>query len=258
MKKISAIILTLSIAFMFSGIFAEAVTGQNDSVSAEDSYVLPDNIASPSETDDPVTPSDTNEPVTPTDPYDPYEYENTAEYAEMYLVSYWNVASPHVFIYFYNLTNHPITVGAYTCPEGQGVSIGSLGVSTADGDGTGVYYNMELYRIGQTGTFPMVVSLRKVISKADLDAVTEFILTHNTWEFFLFNCSWFAAKCWNVGGGEYLVPITLFPSILRLQMLFHEHGGAIELYKATRDQVMRQLGEGPTATVKIASDKSME
>ncbi|MBR2732507.1 MAG: hypothetical protein IKD72_11055 [Clostridia bacterium] len=175
----------------------------------------------------------------------------------MYLISYWNVASPHVFIYFENLTDHDITVGAYTCPKGQAVSVATLGISTADGDGAGIYYNMELYRIGKTGKFPMVVSLKKTVSKAELEAVTEFILNNNRWDFFLFNCGWFAARCWNVGGGSYLVPMTVLPSILRIEMLLHHSLGKIPLQKAERDQVMRQVGKGKNATLKIADDKSL-
>ena len=171
----------------------------------------------------------------------------------------WNVASPHVFIYFENITDHDITVGAYTCPKGGAVSVATLGLSVADGDGAGIYYNMELYRIGKTGTYPLVVSLHRTVSKADLENVTKFILSNNRWDFFIFNCGWFAAKCWNAGGGAYLVPITVFPSILRLEMLLHfrSSSGKVPLLKAERDQVMRQLGEGSGARLKVADDKSL-
>ncbi|MBR4766048.1 MAG: hypothetical protein IK085_04705 [Clostridia bacterium] len=178
----------------------------------------------------------------------------------MYLVSYWNVASPHVFVYFENLTEHDITVGAYTCPKGKAVSVATLGVSTADGDGAGIYYNMELYRIGNNGHFPLVVTLKRTVSKAELEKVTDFILNHNRWDFFIFNCGWFAAKCWNTGGGSYLVPITVFPTILRLEMLFKFKSilpTKIKLQKAERDEVMVQIGQGKNATLKVASDKSM-
>jgi hypothetical protein len=117
---------------------------------------------------------------------------------------------------------------------------------------------METYRIGQTGTFPMVVTMERVISKEELAAVSEFVRDHNQWDAFIFNCGWFAAKCWNTGGGSYLVPITVFPSILRLEMLFHRHTGKIQLYKTERDQVMRQIGKGPGAYLKVASDKSVD
>ena len=209
-----------------------------------------------------VQPDGVEEPASPTEPStqsDPYENDNTDEYAEMYLVSYWNVASPHIFVYFKNLTKHDITVGAYTCHAGKGVSVATLGVSTADGDGTGIYYNMELYRIGQDGKFPMVIILRRIISKDDLQNVTDFILSHNRWDFFIFNCSWFAAKCWNAGGGAYIVPITMFPTIVRMEMLFHHpiDKEDFKLESVGRDEVFRQLGEGEEASLVIASDKSM-
>ena len=175
----------------------------------------------------------------------------------MYLISYWNVASPHVFVYFKNLTKHEITVGAYKVPVGGSVSIATLGVSTADGDGVGIYYNMELYRIGVDHKYPMVVTLMRVVSKEDLENATDFILNNNKWEFFLFNCGWFAAKIWNLAGGDYLVPITMFPTILRIEMLFHHPIEKIELDKVERNQVMRQVGQGKGAYLKVASDKSM-
>ena len=50
----------------------------------------------------------------------------------------------HTWLYFVNLTNHEITVGLYTLPKGQGVSIGTYGLSIKGG--RGLYYNIEGYR----------------------------------------------------------------------------------------------------------------
>jgi hypothetical protein len=242
MKKSLAAFMAILTVFMCFGICARAGVSDIGDIAAQ-----PDGV------------EETASPTDPATPDDPYENDNTDEYAEMYLVSYWNVASPHIFVYFKNLTKHEIQIGAYTCPAGRGCSVATLGVSTADGDGTGIYYNMELYRIGQDGKFPMVIILKKIVSKDDLQNVTDFILSHNRWDFFIFNCSWFAAKCWNLGGGAYLVPITMFPTILRIEMLFHHpiDKKEFELDNAERDEVFRQVGEGDLATLKVASDKSM-
>ena len=264
MRKTLALFLAVLTVFLCFAVCAQAGAPETDEAVIADVAAqggdIPYDPDNPDNPNDPENPTDPENPENPTDPEEPTEPEKTDDpnrYAEMYLISYWNVASPHVFIYFENLTEHDITVGAYTCPKGGAVSVATLGISVADGDGAGIYYNMELYRIGKTGTFPLVVSLHKTVSKADLEKVTKFILNNNHWDFFIFNCGWFAAKCWNTGGGSYLVPITVFPSILRLEMLLHLSQGKVPLKKAERNQVMRQLGEGSNARLKVASEKSM-
>ena len=267
MRKTLALFLAVLTVFLCFAVCAQAGAPETDEaviadVAAQGGDIPydPDNPDNPTDPENPENPTDPENPENPTDPEEPTEPEKPDDpnrYAEMYLISYWNVASPHVFIYFENLTEHDITVGAYTCPKGGAVSVATLGISVADGDGAGIYYNMELYRIGKTGTFPLVVSLHKTVSKADLEKVTKFILNNNHWDFFIFNCGWFAAKCWNMGGGSYLVPITVFPSILRLEMLLHLSQGKVPLQKAERNQVMRQLGEGSNARLKVADDKSI-
>jgi hypothetical protein len=176
----------------------------------------------------------------------------------MHLMSFWNSFQPHVFFYVKNLTDHDIQVGAYTCPAGQGVSVGSYGISTATTDGQGVYYNLELYRHYHVKKMTWIYNIKKVISKSQLEKVTDFILNNNSWEFFLFNCCWFAAKCWNKGGGGYILPIIVFPSIMRIEMLFHHSTSELDVYSPTRDQVKRQVGEGSSAYVKTVMDSTIK
>ena len=256
MRRTIALFLALLTAFLCFAICAGAgspETGNDANIAVNEE----ENSGNPGNPENPENPEDPENPENPDEPEEPEIPENPDEYAEMYLITYWNVASPHVFLYFKNLTGHDITVGAYTCPKGECVSVATFGVSTMDGDGAGIYYNMERYRIAQDGKYPLVVTLKRVVSKTDLENVSKFILNNNRWEFFLFNCGWFAAKCWNAGGGSYLVPITVFPSILRLEMLFHRPIKKIDIEAAQRNEVFRQVGNGSGATLKIASDKSM-
>ena len=193
----------------------------------------------------------------PEEPEEPEKPDDESRYAEMSLVSNWNSWQPHVFVYFKNLTDHDITVGCYTCPAGQGVSVGSLGLSVSDGDGAGIYYNIETYRNAHTGRYRGIYCISKVVSKSELANVSDFIINHNKWEFFILNCCWFAAKCWNAGGGAYILPIVVFPSLTRIQMLFHHSTRSIDMYAAPAEQVMRQVGEGSSAYCKVADTASL-
>ena len=262
MRKTLAIFLAILTIFLCFAVCAQAGAPET-----EEEVLISAQGGVEDDPEDPENPTDPEDPENPTDPEDPTEEEPTqptkpddpSRYAEMYLISYWNVASPHVFIYFENITDHDITVGAYTVPAGRAVSVATLGISVADGDGAGIYYNMELYRIGKSGTYPLVVSLHKTVSKAELAKVTDFILHNNHWDFFIFNCGWFAAECWNKGGGSYLVPITVFPSILRLEMVLHflSSSGKVKLQKAERNEVMRQHNDKKGIYLTVAVDKSL-
>ena len=53
------------------------------------------------------------------------------------------------------------------------------------------------------------------------------------------------------------MPITVFPTILRIQMLLHRPAKKIVPEPAGRNEVFRQVGSGSGATLKIADDKSL-
>ncbi|MBQ6467647.1 MAG: hypothetical protein IJJ61_06855 [Clostridia bacterium] len=217
----------------------------------------PENPENPENPEEPTKPAEPEKPTEPEEPAEPAKPDDPNRYAQVYLLSYWNGFSPHICIYVENLTEHDIKVGAYTCPKGQGVSVGSLGFSVADGDGAGVYYNIETWRFAHGGKKPLALTISRVATKAQLENLTKFILNNNTWEFFMLNCAWFAAMCWDRAGGSFILPYVMFPSLIRLQMLFHHPTSTPKTYEPTRDQVMRQVGKGKNATVRTVVDKSL-
>ena len=60
-----------------------------------------------------------------------------------------------------------------------------------------------------------------------------------------------------LSGGGYILPIIVFPSIMRIEMLFHHSTGDLDVYSPTRDQVKRQIGEGSGASLKTVMDKTI-
>lgn len=117
----------------------------------------------------------------------------------------------HVFLYFQNLTDEPIMVGRYEVPANDDVSVGCFG--TEGPRGAGVYYNLEQdlkhYRA------PLGVS--EELTADELQKVTNKMKAYkNHWDP-IFNCYYFASKCWNAGAdGD--IPYLLVPGFSRLIM----------------------------------------
>ena len=230
----------------------DGIGGQEDYETA----ALPDETGEePENPDDPLNPEDPDDPWYPEDPDEPEEPENTDYYARMSIISNWNSVVPHVFFYVENLTGHDIAVGAYSCPAGQSVSVGSFGMSVSDG--AGIYYNLEKYRNEYKGEYRGIRCLSQVISKSDLENVTKFILNNNVFDPIVRNCSWFATGCWNAGGGDRLPRVVVLPWIMRALMTARGADGYANLSHVERDQVMRQVGRGSSATVRVVSDGSL-
>ena len=124
-------------------------------------------------------------------------------------------------------------------------------------DGAGIYYNLETYRNAYMGRFSNIYRLEKVISKSQLESASNYILNHNVWDLFIVNCCWFAAGVWNAGGGAYIFPVVVFPSIMRAQMMAHGASRSVSMFSPRRDQVLRQNGSGSGAYTSVASDASL-
>ncbi len=174
--------------------------------------------------------------------------------AVMYLCSVWTSWCPHVFIYFENISDDEITVGKYKCPVGEGVSLGTFGM-TVD-DGSGLYYNLECYRNSSNNNLT-VLNLSKKLTKSELEKVSNKICSSNHWDMLILNCCYFASSVWNAGGGSYVFPIVCIPSITRIQMIFKGCSSSLKLYKADRNQVYRQRGSGDSAYLELVSDSTL-
>lgn len=166
-----------------------------------------------------------------------------------------STASPfgHLWLYFENLTNHDVMVGAYTLKAGQGVSVGSFG--SKGKDGPGVYYNVEAYSVTHYG-ISGIISIKDTLTAAELDKVSYEIKDTNMWEPFIMNCMGFAFHIWNINSSPKLLSF-IFPAIGRLLMLtMYDTSRDLKMYKPDASQVCYQIGN--TCVMLTASSKMLK
>lgn len=157
----------------------------------------------------------------------------------------------HAWIYVENLTEHDITVGCYTCPPKQGVSVGAFGFQRFDG--WGVYYNVEAYLCGKKNV-KNVKCKSMLITKEQLDTVNEKILKTNEWSPFT-NCCLFASKVWNSVADKH-VAYGLFPFVTVISVSVKNEGNP-NMYYPDESQCFRQKGKKDKATLKPCSHASL-
>ncbi|MBP3441825.1 MAG: hypothetical protein J6L62_03380 [Clostridia bacterium] len=151
--------------------------------------------------------------------------------------------SGHTWIYIENLSDHTLTVGAYTLKKGKGVSVGTFGTTLEDG--RGLYYNVEAWRYRN---IPITdyIHLSKDLTQEDLDKVSKRILNGGAWSYFL-NCAYFAFSVWNSVPGKPLVYL-LYPTIHQLQILMYPgHGNGFKMTTPSLDEIFKQKGRGDRA-----------
>lgn len=177
--------------------------------------------------------------------------------ADIYLCSNWSglPSLGHVWIYIENTSDKSLTVGKYTLPAGEGVSVGTFAL-TRD-DGAGVYYNIEAY-CGNKYNMDTFIYLKKSINKSQLDSISNKILSHNFWDPIIFNCAEFAAGCWNAAGGSFIFPVTVFPVFTRIQIKAHSYGSDKKMFYPDRENVYKQRGSGSSAYLEVVSDGSVD
>lgn len=99
----------------------------------------------------------------------------------------------HGWVYFENKSNETLTIGAYKLKPGKAVSVGTY--SNTRKEGKGVYYNLDSYIVNHFN-YKGRVSLTEGITKAEVEKLSNYINTHNTWSVTK-NCTYFAEKLWN-------------------------------------------------------------
>lgn len=175
--------------------------------------------------------------------------------AEMYICAKrQNSPMGHMWIYIQNKCSRDLTVGAYTVPAGQGVSLGVFGLTRADG--IGIYYNVEAYTANKYG-LPSMICMQEKLTADELEDVSEKILYSNRWDFFFYNCMGAAFSIWNSGATPKLIPLIL-PVFGRLQIMMYPHETDIDMYYPTENQVYKQKGMGPNATLEKVSAGTLE
>ena len=156
----------------------------------------------------------------------------------------------HVWLYFENLTDGDITVGVYTVPAGEGVSVGAMGNSRADG--YGIYYNVEAYMIhkmGGSGT----VGRSMLLTQDQLNTVNATILERNEWSLSSNNCCRFATRVWN-SVADRPVSYAFLPLTVKGRI---GSGGAPNMFYPPKSRVYRQHGTGTGATLSRVKGASL-
>ncbi len=205
------------------------------------------------EPDDGETPGEGEEPEEPEPPvYDPNYV------ADFYLMS--NASGfpslGHVWVYIENKSPVDLQVGCYTCPPGEGVSVGCFALTRSDG--AGVYYNIEAYCGNKypedlKSCFHMV----KPINQSELDKVSNYILRANWWDPMVVNCVFFALTCWNKAGGNYMFPWRCFPFFAKIAIKRMGEPG-VNMFDPGRERVFKQRGSGSNARMELCQDGSVD
>lgn len=240
MKKIVALLLCIAMLCGTCAVAVYADEGNPDDMEIvsyiDDENPLPDPVVDP--------------PVTP-------QPSGNGKVAKMRLCSNWTglPSLGHIWIYFENISDHTLQVGAYTLPVGEGVSVGSFALTRSDG--AGIYYNIESYTGNVIGMNDSLY-IEKEINESQLKAVSNYILIANFWDPIIFNCLFFASMAWNIGGGGFVFPICIFPFITRLQLRLHGAKSGLSMYCPDRNRVYKQRSFGSAAHLERVSDGSVD
>lgn len=162
----------------------------------------------------------------------------------------------HVWIYIENKSPNDIQVGCYTCPAGEGVSVGCFALTRSDG--AGVYYNIESYCANLfpeklKSCFHMVTPM----NEEQLAKVSNYILHANWWDPMVVNCVFFALTCWNKAGGRYMFPWRMFPFFAKIAIKRMGEPG-VDMFDPGRDRVFKQRGSGDNARMESVKDGSVD
>lgn len=219
-------------------------------LSAPEEAVVPDDPGIPDDPeipDEPGTPDDPetpDEPGTPDDPEKPIYAEDTV--ALLYLCSN-STGFPslgHIWIYFENVTENALKVGAYELPAGEGVSVGTFGLTRSDG--FGIYYNVEAYT-GNLHGMEKTLYLMTELDQSTFDKISKKILRKNWWDPIAVNCAFFAISIWNKGDGPSMFPWVVFPVFARTQMKSRGAKTDLKMFYPEFERVYKQKGSGDNA-----------
>ena len=169
--------------------------------------------------------------------------------AKMYICSRTKFAG-HVWLYFENLTDSEITVGCYTLPAGQGVTVSAY--NTARKDGKGNYYNIDGYCLNKYGTSGTKCA-STYLTASELETVSRKIVQTNTWTGGK-NCCYFAGSIWN-SVADKKVTILLLPLLMGWS-IGKQKCATPNFYYPAREQCFKQVGTGASASLKQCSDGS--
>lgn len=99
----------------------------------------------------------------------------------------------HAFISVKNISSSTITVGKMNVGPGLEITLGTRGNAEQH---TGMWYNVESYKINKLGSYPGRASLTTKITQSDLNLLNVAIVYTNGWSIGA-PCSSAAVKLWN-------------------------------------------------------------
>lgn len=176
----------------------------------------------------------------------------------LYLCSHKTDTFPHTWVYFENVSDQTVYVGPYELKAGEGVSSGSFGLSV--NDGPGIYFNLETYRKTWLEESSALACIKTELNEAELKKVSKFIINHNVWNFTIFNCCYYAIGCWNAGGGSFIFPSLVFPSLARLVIKMHNSISDTSVITKDPDvsEVFRLKGFGNSAYLQVVKKETLD
>ncbi len=145
----------------------------------------------------------------------------------------------HSWVYFENISDETITVGAYHLEPDKGVSVGVFSGKTL-ADGRGVYYNVESYLIHNVGSGVGRRSITQKITADQLQNATDTINSSNTWSV-VKNCSAFAEKVWNNTCPSKKVWSLGTPSFLRTFLVFRRCKTNASVYSPAHSECYKHI-----------------
>lgn len=171
--------------------------------------------------------------------------------AKLYICTQ-RVGLGHSWIYIESLFGGEMAVGCFTLRPYAAVSVGTFGVTRADG--AGLYYNVEAYCAAEYG-LKNQAWIGKEITKDQLVSVSKKIKSWNRWDLF-FNCSYFAADIWNTVSSDKIYAF-VFPAFERFQILSKGGNADVTMKSTSKSECFKQSGNGDKAEIKQVRDKTL-
>ena len=245
MKQINKTIISILLAFaVIMSCFTIAFAEENTEASSEET------TETTTEDNTEELPDDTQEEPEP----DNTEPSGDDVIGKIYLCSRWSsiTTTGHLWVYIFNTSDKPITVGLLEVVPNDGISMATFGFTRSDG--FGIYYNMETYR-NDKYCDESCISLCDDLTVAELEKVNKKLLTSNQWNPFI-NCVFFACSIWNAAGNKFVMPFT-YPPITRL--IIKTAGGTetCQMVNQPPENTFKQRGYGKNSYLDPLSEKSL-
>ena len=246
----AVISVILSLVIMLSGF---TLVFASEPVTEEDPYTeqsTQEEIITEETTDESTTEDPTEEPAEP-----PVDENDTDVVGTIYLCSRWIsvTTTGHFWVYIFNTSDEPITVGLLEVQPQEGVSLATFGFTRSDG--MGIYYNMETYR-NDKYCDESCISLSDDLTKDELEKVNKKLLRSNQWNPIV-NCVFFACSLWNAAGDKFIMPCP-YPPVSRLFIKIAGGTETCQMVYQPPENTFKQRGMGKNSYLDPLSQASLD